>query len=45
MQRSPIVYLLAGALIYFAFLKVRGVIDGMPWAPVAVVKGPRAAAA
>ena len=45
MGRSPIVYVLAGALLYFGFLKFRGVIDGMPWAPMAVQRGPRAAVA
>lgn len=45
MNRQAWVLLIAGALIYYAFLKWRGVVTGAPWAPVPVVVGPRSAAA
>jgi len=43
--RSPLAYLIGGALLYYAFLRWRGTITGMPWAPMNVQVGPRSAAA
>jgi hypothetical protein len=34
MNRDKIMYLVVGALLYFAFLRYRGVVSGMPWAPM-----------
>jgi len=38
MTKEHVIWLLVGALIYFGYLKFRGVVGGMPWAPVPAVK-------
>lgn len=45
MNRQTITVLIIGALLYYAFLKWRGVVTGAPWAPMPVAVGPRSAAA
>jgi len=34
MNRSELFYLLVGAALYYAFLRMRGTISGMPWRPM-----------
>jgi hypothetical protein len=36
--RDKIVWLLIGAGIYYGFLRFRGVVAGMPWAPTPVAR-------
>jgi hypothetical protein len=38
MTRDKIVWLLIGMALYFGFLKFKGVVGGMPWAPRPVAK-------